>query len=606
MICKVQFKSKNDFIEINLKQKVDNINKQSEKEFVYQNQSYETIIRIENNIKEIQRLEVYINNEVISDRFNGLKVTQIDKNDFRIASEYLFSTIFGFANIYIEVIYNDESSEYYYSEYISVAINRDNEEAYKSIQQMIDYIYNKNSTLIYSSNIDRVSNVLSGTEYSKNRGIDTEITLLNQIIAIYNINLKYFMSDLKFKILSNTSVDDFNKVRMINNDTIKFIVANPQELSAVNHKTGINYNGQNLQPVKTLISKNYNSYEIYENKVIIGFLKYLINEITTKVYKINLVLLDNHINLNLKQALEKEYILSSEIVYSYSRITIKKYLQELELIKEALQGLYLKYKHVIRCEEKIVKNIPNPTNIFLSVNHYRNIFTIINKWFKHGNYDMLQNKVILSFLTADEIYEYYCLLNIIQVIKNLDFSEDEINRKKYDYKFNKYNNLYKHSKIDNTFYFSNGSKSLVLYYQPIVYSYENETRNDITLFRTDENNNYYTPDFIIKVDLGDENLKYIILDSKWSTRDTIKKYRYKDAVFKYLFSIKDQRNLNNPNSLWLLQGRDDKNKKNVYNYNNGAISKTLHDTFKKNTGIIRITPNGGSKEFLEIIKGFLE
>lgn len=602
MICKAKLNSKINSFKIVLSNESININEQMEKETIYQNQAYEVLLYFQDIIKEIKKINLFINNEAVNYRFKH-EFKLVEKGVYRFPYEYIFSTLFGFANISIEVIYEDESIEYFYSEYMSVAIENNNEDALISIQKMIDYIYEKNLNLLYASNIDRVSNILSGTQYSQNRSMDTEIALLNEIITAYNTNLKYFMSDLKYKIVCHNEVDDLKKLRKLDSDTIRFIVTNPQQLIPVNYNTGIKCNYQNYEPIKTLVSKKSNLYDIYENRVILGFLRYLINEVETKIAKITKTLQENKINVHLKYALEKNYISSSEIVYKYSRIVMKQYLKKLNNICDAIHKLYFTYKNIMNCSEVIINSSPRPTNIFISINHYRNIFNEIDKWFRHGNYDMSKNKEVLSFLTADQIYEYYCLLNIIQLLKDMNYIEDVENRKCYFYDVP--NDLYRNTNINNTFYFSNNNEKLVLYFQPVIYSYESKTRNDITLFRTDTVNNYFAPDFIIKLDNGDNNVKYVILDSKWSKYETIKNYRFNEAAIKYLFSTKDQRNLYQPVCMWLLQGKDDFHKKNISYYNNSEISRMLNNAFRKSSGIVKLTPNKGTKYIEVILKELL-
>lgn len=182
----------------------------------------------------------------------------------------------------------------------------------------------------------------------------------------------------------------------------------------------------------------------------------------------------------------------------------------------------------------------------------------------------------------------------------MDFTEDESNRKNYVYDVP--NNLYRNTNINNTFYFSNNNKKLVLYFQPVIYSYENKTRNNIALFRTDAINNYFTPDFIIKFSDIDSDAKYIILDSKWSKYETIKNYRFNEAVMKYMHSTKNQVNLYQPIYMWLLQGKDDSHKKNISYYNNSEISKMLNNLLQKSSGILKLTPNTGIKYLEAILK----
>ena len=402
------------------------------------------------------------------------------------------------------------------------------------------------------------------------------------------------------KTVSHNEINDIKKLRKIDANTIKYIVSHPEQLKETNHITGIRYNLQNYEPVKTLISNNYNNYNIYENQVVLGFVKYLIDQLIVKIQNLEKILQDHQINFNIRNSLEKGYISSSEIVYKYSRITMVEYSKKLKNIKDGLQYIYYNYKNTMRCEEIPIDVVPKPTDVFMYIKHYRSIFIEISKWFEYGNYNMEKNQQMLSFLTADDIYEYYCLLNIIAALKKFGFKENIALRIPYKYEVN--DKRFKNTTICNTFYFSNGEKEVTLYYQPVIYSYNNQKRNRITLFRTDGKQKIFTPDFLIKIK-ENEKTKYAILDSKWSKYNTIKNYRYNETAWKYLYLIRDERNFKNVDFMWLLQGRNDKN--NITYFNDGKISGEIGSQIKESSGIMKMIPEVGNKYFEKIFKSML-
>ena len=105
----------------------------------------------------------------------------------------------------------------------------------------------------------------------------------------------------------------------------------------------------------------------------------------------------------------------------------------------------------------------------------------------------LKKNILLHFYSADKIYEYYCLLGIIEAFSRLGFTELIQKRDKYIYD-NIYSKL--HNDEFNTFYFVKDNIEITLFYQPMVYSKISKKTNNINLFRTD--GRYYSPDFIIK------------------------------------------------------------------------------------------------------------
>ena len=398
MTYSITLQNKNSLIELPLHEVKNEFKQQIIRETIYQNIQYELIIKNNDDTKKIKDIQLFINEECINERFNNN--VYLENNIYRFPYEYIFSTIFGFVNISIEATLEDDSIEYYTTDYISAAVDEnDNKEALLSLKNMVKYIYDNNIELLYASNSNRVSKLLLDTEKSNNRTMETEINLLNEILTCYNDNLKYFMDDLKSKTVSHNEINDIKKLRKIDANTIKYIVSHPEQLKETNHITGIRYNLQNYEPVKTLISNNYNNYNIYENQVVLGFVKYLIDQLIVKIQNLEKILQDHQINFNIRNSLEKGYISSSEIVYKYSRITMVEYSKKLKNIKDGLQYIYYNYKNAMRCEEIPISVIPKPTDVFMYIKHYRSIFIEISKWFEYGNYNMEKNRQMLSLQT---------------------------------------------------------------------------------------------------------------------------------------------------------------------------------------------------------------
>lgn len=599
MGCLLELLSKDECIKINLSNKEEEINVKLINKLVYQNKIYS--LKVENDSeKVVEDINIYINNEEISERFR-ISGNRIYNNSFQFSERNFFSSIFGYAQICIEFIYNSNDEESFFSEYIEVAIDKNNSEAIDSIKEMINYIYNNNYKLLNMSNSNRVSLISTGIKQSDFKEIDTELNLLKEIIVIYNREFRYFKTNLRYKYEHEYKVDDFNKLTKIDTETIKFIVTNPQYLKPVNYKTGITYGGVRYQPVKTLISSKKVNENIYENKVVIGFLKYLLKEINKKIRKIEGMIQQNNFNTNLNEVIDENYILSSDIVNNYSRIIVRKYLEQLQNYEKLLEEIYYKYKKVINCEELEIIKLPRMSEVFRKVEHYRNIYFYIDRWFNYGNYDITQNSIVLSFLTADQVYEYYSLLNIIDVISMIGFVE--VTELREEYKYKTYGKFYKNTKFTNTFYFKRNNQVLTLYYQPVIYSYNSSTRNGITLFRVDRTKNYYTPDFLIKVKDADE-VKYGIIDSKWSKQNDIKKYALPKCILSYINNIKDESSLKSVDFMWLLQGRDD-NCECKYSYNCGEISRARGEKFMNSSAVIKLLPSISVMTFAKLLEEFL-
>lgn len=168
-------------------------------------------------------------------------------------------------------------------------------------------------------------------------------------------------------------------------------------------------------------------------------------------------------------------------------------------------------------------------------------------------YDFSGEDFILPMLRSDKIYEYYVLLKLYNYIISKEYSlQLSIT---YSCKnpgfYSGYTNHYGLTAL-NTFLFKNikTSTELTLYYEPIIYNgktvYVGENklglfRNMSYSFNNGENRrfntgSYYHPDYVIKVQRA-KQCQYIILDAKFSKRNTTKDNYLSKLLYRYIISI---------------------------------------------------------------------
>ena len=500
-----------------------------------------------------------------------------------------FNCIWGYTSIIVEVIkMKGTTNEFYYSQMIEVLLATDDSKANQmeeSLGLMVEYIVDKNSNLLNVPIRNKKSLINKALKQSSVKTLRTEVQLLKEIIECYKKNIGYFMRDLKYKVISGKKLEDFENVAYIDLETINHIISYPEELYSVDYPTGIRVFKQNYVPRRTITTTINYDYNIYENQVILGFIFYLVNYIRDRVKEV------------------EAYVGKHNSVYSIVRVKNYYYIWYLHQMKDMLkhiEDIYYQYRQIMKCEIINIDSICKPSKIFLSQHHYREIYTVIQKWFEEGNYNFIEDDIMAEFLTADQIYEYYCLLNFIDIINELGFKS----KKKPDsFCYPKCRYTYSG---DNTFVFEdmNGRTEVVLYYQPVLYS--DRFENKIELFRTnlDRNNkeSWYTPDYIIKVESGGIT-NYSIFDAKWQERETINKYTFIEMVYKYIFSISMLKN-NNLKEVYILQGRDDESTH--YEHHNGELSNKLLVVNQPRSGIINFTPMSYSKRYIsKLIQGLI-
>lgn len=565
---------------------------------VYQDLKYSFLLTLKEVYDEITHLELYIN-----DTQQLIQWTRVSENEYSIQIDtYPFYMIYGVTEVYLLIEFSSGYRKYLFSPYLVVAINSNYKETMTSIYEMLNDIYKKEHALLHQGKLmsSEVSNALKSISHDK---YAEEIVELKNIIQVYHDNIPYFMRNAQFISKPIYKVDSVDKVRTINGNTLQYIVRHPEQLRETSSHTIISRNGRNMMPQKTLSMVNEYCFDISENQIVLGFLQYLIDQVQSKIRKLNSAV-SNKLQLKVKQEVKANYILSSDIIQQYLFLAFQEYEDELKKIGRQLSDLLIQYKGILKCSSTIIKQVPNPTPIFMGIFHYRNIFTSIHHWFNKGECDVPSQNMLLYFNSADIIYEYYCLISIYDVLVSLGFEEDYSKRKAYEYAvdYDKYSSR----KEENTFYFYKEDIELVLYYQPVVYSEENSTRNNISLFRTDFG--FYTPDFILKKTKNGVST-YAILDAKWRNKKVLLDKKtsdgFRDLVYKYIYSISDSNTLKSVDYLWLLQGKDSNGYDPTYYNRSGRISKDAPDTYRKSSGVVRVTPKSGILELTSILKTFI-
>lgn len=225
--------------------------------------------------------KVYINDEAYDAEFcNG----GVDEIQFRLKGcDRPFLQSFG--AVRIEVWMNEKQ---YYSKSIAVLVS--NSDINNSITNMIEYIYENCEDYLYEEH--KYSTIMSGIKPNQTISLEAKIAFLEQTLKIYKKSYQYLKTNPYCKLEKTEAVDSFDKLQSISQKTIRYITNNIDELAVVNYDTGIRYNNQYYQPNRVLVERNSYSYDVYENRIIVGFLKTLASEI----------------NVTIKSLLEKTYL----------------------------------------------------------------------------------------------------------------------------------------------------------------------------------------------------------------------------------------------------------------------------------------------------------
>ncbi len=489
---------------------------------------------------------------------------------FKFPQKYYFQCIWGYSVLILKIYDDKEKSYYMYSKLINVILDPNIEESKNienSVKEMIKFIIDNN--IDFSLNTSYWRNSINNTNFlgENSKTIYNELNQLEQIIQTYSKNKEYFLNNLKYKLLLDYKVEDFEKVKIIDKNILKFIIQNPQYLQKTESARGILYKKWYYSPTKTLVDSKKFDYNIEENKIILGFLKYIYIYIEQRLVLIKRILENN------KKG--KYYTLENIINFYYEF-----YYNQLSEMKPIFESLYFYYKKVMKCSEEIIEVTPKFSSIFKNYNHYKEIYIVIHKWFQNKNYNIDEKNTLNSLITIDKIYEYYSLGKLIKGVLKLGY----VSEKMYIYKYSK--DIFSQSKELNTFIFYKNLKKLTLYYQPYIYT--DRFENGIELYRVEGNTTkIYTPDFIIKIEVPNKKNRYLVLDSKWQKNKTLKNYTLKEIIYKYCYSIEGTEEVDYLNTI-ILQGKEDISTN--YSFQNSMLSLKAKNIKKPKLEIVPLNP----------------
>ena len=254
-------------IDISLVKKRGDILKVQPHNYIYADSIYRIeIIGMESNFV-VKRF--CINNKEEEFLFSNERITFPGKNNY---DRTIFSDYFGFASISLTLENADGETDNYFSEYLSIKV-RDNTNNQR-IEKMLEYVFSHQSFLL--SEKAEISVDVSGQKGEQQNNIEARIALAEEIARFYDNSIGHFSTNSQYKIREKYIVDHIEKIQKFSSQTLQYISTHPEYLKETTLRSGIRVNGRNLYPEKTLMSVNIKSFNTYENRVILSFLKRVI------------------------------------------------------------------------------------------------------------------------------------------------------------------------------------------------------------------------------------------------------------------------------------------------------------------------------------------
>lgn len=512
--------------------------------------------------------------------------------------------------ICLKIVFEDGLLKYLYTSYLlCVSKNdEDTENIENMLKELLQFDDDKINKWIFQRQ-ERVNGqecllegAMRGRAY---KSVVTYISLVEQIIDCYRNNFSFFKSAPKSSLKTIKEMKNYHDLRKFEQKNFEWLIHNLDQLSVANVRTGIEYESDFYLPHNIMTERKKNNYDIYENRIIVSFLRYLIVDIK-----------------KIKEELEKA-IIDEELIYSKLQkvslngynapiITVKRLqiryvgtiIEKLGNLLYLLNNLFKLYFKCLPCELIKINVFPRKTKIFQEIKPYRIIYDMLIKWIEFGEINLERDKIIFQLKTMDKLFEYYTLQQMLKMLSEEGFCIDKPEIDIIFYEYDVKGGLYVNERnIANTFNLTRTDWKVTLYYQPVVFS--DGYQNNLELYRTTmtSKGKYYTPDFILKIS-NKSSIHYIIMDSKYSNRRNILKYHFKKCMIKYGIETETANNKSDINMVWVIQGRVD-GERAFYYHNNSPNARKAGNA--KSYGIVSINSkiNIRHKLWQEIIKNIV-
>ena len=474
---------------------------------------------------------LYINDQCFKRTQNGVEVYENSAECIKVKIRRPFHQHFGYVRISI-VMQCEHQTLIRRSHYFEVFIPDDDNA--RNLQAMSEFVYQNQYELLSSDEVSRNMLKLKGT--TDLGDINEQLSLLEKILAVYRKNLPFFQSSAKFKLDTVQVPGAIEKMRQMSGAALQYILTHPDELTC-DAAGPILWQGSRFSPRKTLIDDPHRNTDIYENRYILSFLKFLYECVNSVVSELD----DLPDCLSFKEI--NGYVSSAKALTGSLLLSCRREKLSLIELQQEIEQLYHRYRQCLMTPDVSVTSPALATPIFMNVPAYREIFDLALAWFDQDGERFKNTAFRLSLLRKSELYEHYVLLKLIQGLRE---GNDCTLVKAYHHPYDEHEDSDHRAPYNNIFVFNKGPNKVTLFFQPRVQGTNYSPDNPVGLIRnstlpligeTEPNNVCFTPDYVLKHEHDDGTSHYIISDAKYSNMSNVIRDQFYELVFKYLYAI---------------------------------------------------------------------
>ncbi len=481
------------------------------------------------------KIKIFIEEDVISSylphlSLDGYSLT-LELIDDSGEQKRIFSNYTGVIRMRFEI-----GDEEYQSVFLPVYIPNGFEQ--RNIEAIADFVSKKAHTLLKNKAIDTK---LSAYGDGSGEQLAQKLVEFEQIASLYEMHWNYFRSNARYKLKTQGSVESFHKLSSYSAETVRFIATHPEELMPTSNRTGIRFAGRNYLPKHTLVQKNIQSHDIYENQVVCAFLKLVV--LNARKLKAQMRALAQNAVPELPDI--RSYCDSSVLMLGAVYEQIKTHIVRLDRVLSRLEILIDLYLPLMKVKPISLNSCPKPTATMFAIPSYKAVFNAIVNWFNKPAFELEKEYFVAQNSMKSQLYEYYVLIKIVNHF--LDNGWELVQSQGIDWP-NK-PEYYINPDFDNSFILKKGKSRLRVYYVPVITPEDNGI---LKLYRASSfflDNNYklhgvsakspaYTPDYVLEFTEG-KRRRFVIADAKYTRMANLMEGdQMMKLLLKYKFGLK--------------------------------------------------------------------
>ncbi|MBD8155776.1 hypothetical protein IFU23_23945 [Pantoea agglomerans] len=366
-----------------------------------------------------------------------------------------------------------------------------------------------------------------------------KIDAINQTFEFLSNAAHLFMKERKSKIKSDLILSENGSPT--GPDSVYWALTNLDKLSpASQDSVNIHFNNRGYYYEQLPKEFSYESYDVYENRVIntffinaVNFLNSLKNEYSTR-YEMP------------KNPTYTDYVRFDHTMEKFSKMVLDVKIKEIDILIRKFSELRNVYSKIIPSKTKVTA-IPKFSSYVIKHFHYKEAFYLIEKCYKTRAPDFSSNKLLLGLKNLSIIYELTVLILLHKEIESVFHISSSTHNFRYHSELNSFGGIdaeRPEGAINNHFSFTSSDYAIDLLYEAKIYPFSADSKPGDLIDTSNTNGtilygkHHFCPDFVLKITSKDKGQSFtIILDAKFKDLNTIKQYDIDELTNKYLMNI---------------------------------------------------------------------